>query len=159
MNKGFGLLEIVIASTILSTGIFGIFSVAVLSNRLNSQSLEKMRANFLAEEGLEVTRFLRDESWLDNLSNLIHGNTYYISFNEAGSLWTIGSEIVSNIDSLFERKIFVEKVYRDSNDNIVLSGGAEDLNSRKIIIEISWQENNATTTLQLSEYLSNIFNN
>ena len=159
MNKGFALVEIVIASAIVSISIFSLSTVSVLGSRLQRQSLEKIRANFLAEEGLEVMRFLRDKSWNANLANFFPGTNYYISFATTTSEWSIGSTAVSYIDFLFERKLTVENVFRDSNDNIVLSGGTNDPDSKKITSYVSWPEGNATTTISLSTYLSDIFDN
>ena len=161
MNKaGFGLLEIVIASAVVGTSIFALSAAAVLSNRLQSQSSDKIRANFLAEEGIEVMRFLRDKSWNTNLANLFQGTNYYVNFSTITSRWSVGQSVEPYIVSLFERKISVDRVYRDLDDNIVSSGGAEDVDSKKITVIVSWKERGgATSTVSLSTYLSDIFNN
>ena len=161
MNKaGFGLLEIVIASAVVGASIFSLSAAAVLSGRLQSQSADKIRANFLAEEGIEAMRFLRDKSWNTNLANLSQGTNYYVNFSTTTSEWSVGQSIEPYIVALFERKVSVEKVYRDLNDNIVISGGAEDVDSKKITVIVSWAERGgATSTVSLSTYLSDIFNN
>lgn len=159
MKRGFGILEIVIASAVVGVSIFSLSAAAVLSNRLQIQSIEKIRANFLAEEGVEAMRFLRDKSWDVNLANLSSGANYYLGFSTTTSIWSIGATPSTHIDSIFERKISVESVYRDLNDNIVSFGGAEDINSKKINVVVSWSERGATSTVQLSTYLSDIFNN
>lgn len=160
MNKlGFGLVEIVIASAIISVSIFSLSAMAVIGSRLQSQSLEKIRANFLAEEGIEAMRFLRDKSWNTNLAPLNPGTNYYLSFASSTSRWSVGSVAVPRIDSFFERTITVESVFRDSNDDIVLLGGTNDPDTKKITGIVSWQERNATSTAQLSTYLSDTFDN
>lgn len=159
MNKGFGLVEIIIASAIISVSIFSFSAVSVLGSRLQRQSLEKIRANFLAEEGLEAMRFLRDKSWSSNLFFLFPGTNYYLSFSATSSQWSLSSSPTPYIDFLFERKITVENVSRDSNDNIVFSGGTNDPDTKKITIAVSWQDNNATSTAMLNTYLSDIFDN
>src|SRR3989344_5306369 len=113
MNKGFGLVEIVIASAIISVSIFSLSAVSVIGSRLQSQSLEKIRANFLAEEGLEAMRFLRDKGWNTNLANLSSGTNYYLSFASSTSGWSIGSAATPYTDYLFDRNITVENVFRD----------------------------------------------
>lgn len=160
MSKtGFGLVEIVIASAIISVSVFSLSAVSVLGSRLQSASLEKVRANFLAEEGLEAMRFLRDKSWDINLSSLSQDTNYYVNFSTSTLQWSINSTFISYVDSLFDRKVTVENVSRDSNDNIVLSGGTNDPDSKKIIVTVSWQERGATSTVQLGTFLSDIFNN
>lgn len=160
MSKlGFGLVEIVVASAIISISIFSLSAVAVIGSRLQNQSLEKIRANFLAEEGIEVMRFLRDKSWDSNLALLNSGINYYLSFASSTSNWSIGSAIVPLTDSFFDRKITIDDVLRDSNDNIVISGGTNDPNSKKITVTVYWQERGATSTASLSTYLSDVFDN
>lgn len=160
MNKfGFGLVEIVIASAIISVSIFSLSAVSVIGKRLQSHSLEKIRANFLAEEGLEAMRFLRDKSWSTNLATLNFGTNYYLSFASSTSQWSINSTVVPYVDSVFDRRVTAEDVFRDSNDDIVLGGGTQDPDSKKITVTVSWQDRNATTTVNLSTYLSNVFDN
>lgn len=159
MKSGFGLLEIVIASAVVGVSIFALSSAAVLSSKLQSQSSDKIRANFLAEEAVEAMRFLRDKSWNTNLANLSPDINYYISFSTTTSQWSVGQTAQPHIDSIFERKISADRVYRDLNDNIVSSGGAEDPDSKKITATVSWAgKGGATSTVNLSAYLSDIFN-
>src|SRR3989338_2385750 len=101
MDKlGFGLVEIVVASAIISVSIFSLSAVSVIGNRLQSQSLEKIRANFLAEEGLEAMRFLRDKSWNTNLANLSVGTNYYINFSTTTSQWSVSQSVEPYVVSL-----------------------------------------------------------
>ena len=157
--KGFGLLEIVIASAIVSITLFSLSFVFVLSGRLEAQSIGKVRANFLAEEGLEAMRFLRDKGWGANLAPLAAGTNYYLSFATSTADWSVGTAYPGFIDGLFHRRITVEAVNRDGSDDIVTSGGALDPNTKKINIEVSWYGQGATTTATLSTYLSDVFNN
>lgn len=157
--KGFGLLEIVIAVSIISAVIFSLSFVFIVASRLESDSLNKIRANFIAEEGLEAMRFLRDQSWSGNLSALAPGTTYYLSFNAASSVWSINTSDPGPIDNLFSRKITAENVSRNGSDNIVSSGGAVDSDTKKINVSVDWLERGATKTLTISTYLSDIFDN
>jgi len=159
MKRGFGLLEIVIASAIVSITLFSLSFVFVLSARLEAQSISKVRANFLAEEGLEAMRFLRDKGWDANLGSLSAGINYYLSFATTTADWSIGMPYPGFIDGFFSRRVTVEAVNRDSSDDIVTSGGVLDPNTKKINIEVSWSSYGATTTATLSTYLSDVFNN
>lgn len=157
--KGFGLLEIVIAAAVMSASIFSLIFVFSVGGRLEIESGKRIRANFLAEEGLEVLRFLRDKSWSANLSDLSPASTYYLSFASTTSTWLIGTSSPGMIDELFERKITIENVNRNNSDDIALSGGNNDPDTKKFNVEISWLAKKATTTLVLSAYLTNLFNN
>ncbi len=158
-KKGFGLLEIIIASAIVSVTIFSLSYVFLIASKLNAVSSDTVRANFLAEEGVEALRFLRDKSWSANLSGLSVGTTYYLSFVSATSAWSLGSSGGAYIDNAFWRTITVANVGRDASFNILSSGGTNDPDTKKVNVQVAWLERGATTTITLSTYLTNIFNN
>src|SRR3989344_5302862 len=108
MKRGFGLLEIVIAASIVSMTIFSLSFVFLLGNRLEVQSISKIRANFLAEEGLEAVRFLRDTGWDATVGLLAVETNYYLSFATSTADWSIGSAYPGFIDGLFNRRVTVE---------------------------------------------------
>jgi prepilin-type N-terminal cleavage/methylation domain-containing protein len=78
-NKGFTLLELMIAITVLSVGIVGVFGL--IQNTLRSAEDLKSRliASYLAQEGIELVRNIRDNNWaqgndwMDNLSCSVSG--------------------------------------------------------------------------------------
>ncbi len=156
---GFGVIEILVAAAVIGTVIFSLFNVFVLADRLSEEAGDKIRANFLAEEALEVVRYLRDRSWEDNISNLNTGTSYYLAFSGATSRWSIGTSNPGLIDGLFTRTVTVENVSRDSNDDIVLAGGTDDPKTKKINVTVSWTERGAPQSLMLSIYLTDIYLN
>ena len=153
--KGFGLIEIVIAASIISTAVISLSYVLVLSNRLSARSSDEIRANFIAEEGIEVMRFLRDKGWNSNFALLSPSTIYYISFNTITSKWATTTSNPGLLDGLFDRTIKVSSVNRDGDDNITLVGGVLDEGSLKITSKVKWPY--GTTTVET--YLSNIFVN
>lgn len=158
-NRGFGLLEIVIAVSIISATIFSLSFVFLISNKLAAESSNKMRANFLAEEALDALKLLRDTSWNANLAGLNTGTNYYLSFSPTASSWNISASSGAFIDGLFERRITVENVNRNASDDIVSSGGSNDPDTRKFNAMISWSERSGTTTITVSTYLTDMFDN
>ncbi|MDP3934715.1 MAG: hypothetical protein Q8Q46_00605 [Candidatus Giovannonibacteria bacterium] len=159
--RGFGILEIVIAVSIISATIFSLSFVFIMASRLESESLNKIRANFIAEEGLEAMRFLRDQSWAANLGSLSAGTTYYLAFTTTTSTWSAGTN-GSEIDNLFLRKVTAENVSRDpSTQNIesIYNAANNDPDTKKINVSVEWQERSATKMVNISAYLSDIFDN
>ncbi len=65
MKKGFTLLEVIIAIFIIAVGIVGAFGS--LSQTLSSANIVSSRlvAAFLAQEGIEIVRNIRDGNWLE----------------------------------------------------------------------------------------------
>lgn len=156
---GFGIIEVLIASGIISVTIFSLYYVFTLGTSLSVNAGNKISANFLAEEGLEAARYLRDSSFAENISVLSAGTDYYVSFDKNNNLWQISGISPGPIDGMFYRKLKVENVSRDSNDDIVSSGGTNDPETKKINVEVSWQSKGATSTILLSTYLTDIFDN
>jgi len=153
-QKGFGLLEIIIGLAAISFSLFGILSVSQVSLQIINNDTQKLKADFLAEEGMEAVRILRDFSWNNNIKPLTPDNDYYLYFN--GNTWQSTTTPVY-IDG-FERKFVLSDVYRDGNDDIA-SGGNLDPDTKKITIFVSWQRRNSTTTDIISTYLTNLFKN
>ena len=153
-QKGFGLVEIIIGAAILATTLLAVsffFQRAVVISRSTG---ELVQASFLAEEGIEVLRFLRDEKWENLSSGITPGTNYYLSFS--GSSWATTTPNVF-VDGVFERKFSIENVNRDGNDDITTSGGTLDPNIKLITVSVSWFDRGATTTHTVSTYLTNIF--
>ena len=63
-NKGFTLLEIIIALFVVTIGMGGVFSVIQKSFEMMSLSASRLVAANLAQEGIEIMRNVRDTNWL-----------------------------------------------------------------------------------------------
>src|SRR3989344_1824221 len=159
-QSGFGLLEIVIAVSIIGAVVFALSSVFLMSNKLETRASNQIRANFLAEEGLEALRFLRDESWSGHLANLNTATTYYLSFNAADSAWSVSISDPGLIGGIFARSFVVGAVNRDGSDDVIdPPAGSPDANTKKFSVSVSWQERGVYSAITLSTYLSDIFAN
>jgi len=154
--RGFGVIEILIVSAVLSASIASLYSAFAIAHKASVFASDRTRANFLVEEGIEVMRFLRDKSWNANLASLNTNTGYYISFDQLLSRWSVSVSPTSLIDNKFKRIITLDAVMRNANDDIVFSGGTVDTNSYKVISIVTWG-NNGTTSAET--YLSDIFDN
>src|SRR3989338_11000440 len=88
-QKGFGLIEILIASAILSASLITLTASSQIAFRLMKDSLERTQAGFLAEESIEAVRILRDTSWSNNIEFLLTETMYYLTFSTTTSEWSI----------------------------------------------------------------------
>src|SRR3989344_5777988 len=153
-SKGLSIIELVLA-----TAIVGAFLTAIIFSftsflRLSFLNIKTVKAVFLAEEGIEILKYLRNASWEENLSFLVSNGVkgYYLNFT--GSGWEVSEDNVF-IDGLFERKFVLEDVYRDeSSGQIVESGGTLDAGTRKLTVYLSWLSGDATTTKYITTYLA-----
>lgn len=151
-NSGLALVEVLIATAIVLAFLLALFTVNNLYLKTAFSNTGSVKATFLAEESLEVMRFLRDLSW-DNISVLTPGANYHLTFES--NLWQT-TVVNVFIDNLFERVVTLSEVYRDASGDIVSNGGTLDPDTRLITATVSWKVGSATTTRSVSTYLSKI---
>src|SRR3989344_7333201 len=63
-NKGFTLIEATLATFILVVGVLGVFSAIQIITRFTSEVSLRLQATYLAQEGIESIRNIRDANWL-----------------------------------------------------------------------------------------------
>lgn len=137
---------------LLALGQIGQFTFRVVD-----ESNLKLRAAFLAEEGLEAVRILRDTSFTANIAPLNLAQDYYLTFT-AGA-WQLGATPAPLVDNIFDRRVVLSAVYRDSSDAITTTGGTLDPNTKKITVQVSWSHRGRQATNAISTYLTNLFSN
>lgn len=64
-EKGFTIIELVISIFILSFAVVGIFSAFSIMVILTSDTANQLTAAYLAQEGMEIVRNIRDTNWLN----------------------------------------------------------------------------------------------
>lgn len=155
-NHGFVLVEALVAAAILSLVLASGIGAFLLSVRASLENGAEMQSAFLADEGLEAVRVLRDSGWGGNIASHASGSVLYLAF-ETGAWHATSTNLY--VDNTFERRVTFSDVYRDGNQDIVTSGGTLDDNTKKVTVSVSWLASGGTTTRSLSMYLTNLFNN
>lgn len=128
-NKGFSLVEIILAiaifSIIIMTGVNGF--IPVLNQ--NRQSTEILKANRLAEEGLEAVRSIRNRNF-----SLITAGTKGVGISS--NLWDFNGS--SDITDKYTRQIIISPAYRDVGGSLVSSGGVGDSDTWIVKSQVNW---------------------
>jgi hypothetical protein len=127
--RGQTLIEVVIAVSVFLI-ISSATVVTILGSLVNSRlARDESAASFYAMQGLEASDSIRNREW----GNLTDGD-YGIS--SLSGVW----EFVGSSDSLgkFTRVVRVEPVMRGENGDIVVSGGSNDVNSKKVVSTVTW---------------------
>lgn len=151
---GFALAEILVASFIVAISLFGLLGASQHFLSLARETNRTVQANLLLKEGLEALRSMRDESYTTYIGGLTPGTTYYLYWN--GSAWR--STTTSQTVGEFNRSFVQASVSRDTNDDIVTSGGTNDTHTKKLTVTVSWTNSRqGTTSKTLSTYLTNYF--
>jgi len=160
-KSAFTLIETLIAVTLMTvviTAVTGLILTTILANERNQRTLQ---ATALAQEGLELMRYMRDSNWLQNYT-----------WNDGAALWSAdfvpkadgtartiyvqvgganGASIVSSGEItlgtlVFERAITLEAVMAD---------GTAVPDEEKATATVTWQERGQERSVELSTYLTN----
>lgn len=151
-QRGLSVVEVAIGVSIAAVTIAFMTHAIVRYASAGTENLDRTRAVFLAEEGLELARYLKDDSWT-NMSSLANGTAYYFVI----STTTIGTTTSSSvINGTYTRTITAWPVYRaTSGDDIVASTSgvakAIDANTKLITARVTW----GTASVSMSEYVAN----
>jgi len=149
------LVEVLIGSAIIASVLVLLAGSLVRFNLLAVDNLRRTQAAFLASEGLEAVRSLRDTSWTEAVATLNPGTEYYLVW--ASDHWAL--DITPTlIDNRFDRTVSVAAVSRDANYDIAATGTL-DPDLWLVTASVSWPTGRGTTTKQLSAYLTNLFDN
>src|SRR3989344_6412219 len=109
-NKGFMMVEIIVAISIITVSILAAMAVAQKSAYLSRQALHATEASFILEEGAEAVRIFRDNTW-SNISSLTPGTNYYPTFS--GGTWILSG--TPNTFGIFTRTASITAVNRDNS--------------------------------------------
>ncbi|NMB48110.1 hypothetical protein GYA13_01530, partial [Candidatus Kuenenbacteria bacterium] len=128
---GFSVAEAVIATAFFAIVATSLISAVVYFNRLSVASGARTRAVFLAEEGLEAVRNLRDNNF-SNLTDATHG------LAKTGDQWAF-SGASDTIDG-FTRQLNIASL---------------DSDTKKIISQVAWRERGVDYSVSLIGHLTN----
>ncbi len=123
------LVEIVIALALFMMLITAIVPLYLGVFKSNIRDMDQLKADLYTQEAFEAVRSIRDR----NFSNLVNG-TYVIS--RGSGLWNFSGS--SDVIGKYTRTINISDLSRNSNCDLVSSGGTVDIHSKNITVTISW---------------------
>ncbi len=158
-QKGFTIVESLIALVILSLALSPMLVVVTMSSRIATSVKNNLAAAMLAQEGMEVVRAIRDTNWLNGRSfNVgLNENTIgstrdgLVQYNTVSDLLAYDTNARLNLDAtsgiysyadatptIFSRKISITRV------------GAVEL---KIVSEVIWNEQSRSKIISVEGHL------
>lgn len=149
-KKGFGLVEIIIVTAIVTTALVGFLQTEVLSVKLLRNERENLEATLLAQETIEAVRSTRDESWTNKIATLINGTTYYPVI-QSGK-WVLTTTPPPPVNGKYTRLVVFGEVRRNAQDQISPTG-AVDAGTRRVTSRVTW--GSPTKQIELVTYLTN----
>lgn len=134
IEKGQMLVEL-----LLTMGLAAIIFPALLTGFIASREgkpnqKQRMQAITLLKETEQAVASIRDMGW----NRIATYSAIPLHPVVNGSAWgvSLGAETINGLT----RQFVVGSVYRDTNGNIVLSGGSDDASTKKITITVSWSQ-------------------
>lgn len=114
MNKSFTILEVIITIFIITIGVLAAYTVTQQIISYTYRSVSRLTATYLAMEGIEIVRNIRDTNWLEE-EDWVNGlsSTDWLSHPQLPK---------------YERKITIEETI-DSDGNDIL----------KVSVEVQWK--------------------
>ncbi len=149
------MVEILITSAIILLTVLTLLGTHALYLRSALANTDSLKATYLAQEGLEAARFLRDVSWENQIEGRALGTNYYAGL--VSGAWAL-STTVSSIEN-FSRTIVFNQVGRNASGDIVANGGTVDPNTKLVTATVSWSQNGSQKSVSLSTYLTNLYDN
>ena len=134
-KKGQSLIELLIAMSVFVLAVSVITFLILDAYLADRAGRERMKATFLAREGIEATRSIRDNNW-DSLTN----GSYGLAISENNWIFQGSGEDISNQLREGLRKIIVEEI---------------DSDRKKITSQVTWRfTETRTQNVSLITYLT-----
>jgi prepilin-type N-terminal cleavage/methylation domain-containing protein len=150
-QSGVSLIEVMMAMAIISSLVIAIGWSITTYVDARSALLNDVKNVYLAEEGYEIIRALRDDDW-NTIDALTVGDTHYLDVSTSTIAIGGGPEV---IDGEFYRSFVLTEVYRDSNDDVTASTTPGALVDTEIL-EVKVSVFGPTGTTSLSALVSNL---
>jgi prepilin-type N-terminal cleavage/methylation domain-containing protein len=152
-NKGFTLLEVIVAISILSLGVAGALTLIQRTVAFTSLTISRVVAAYLLQEGIEIVKNIRDGNWIEREAwdeGIKNGNweidykTKNLNQTYLGRYLNIDNDgfysYSAGTPTKFKRKITISK---PSPDII------------EVFVEVQWEERGRIHSLSGQENLYN----
>lgn len=117
-TKGVTVVEVMISLFIFSLVLVFVFQTFTLFFQAQERALLHTKALFLAEEGIEILKYIRDDDWAD-IDGRTVGTRYYLSVATSSVAITTTPEV---IEGRFTRSFILRAGYRSVTNDLVPSG-------------------------------------
>lgn len=155
-KQGISIIEIVISAALITIAIVGIIGAINVFLAISIKNTNQAQSALLIEETLEIIQHLRDETFSGNFSNMSLNSDYYLDWNGVDYSTTTTPVLVND---KFTRKFQVSSVSRNSDDDIVSSGGTVDPDTLLVDVFVSWPESSGTASTTSQFLIHNVYQN
>jgi len=153
-TKGFTLMEVIVAIFVITAGIVGVLSLVTQTISASIFSKDKLIAAYLAQEGIEIVRNIRDTNWLQGLgwNSGLGASVYEAGYNYQSLFGFSGNPL--KLETLTGYYGYGSGNATKFTRKITISGGPI-VDSLNVKVEVSWQEKGKTYKVEAQENLYN----
>ncbi|MCD6148094.1 prepilin-type N-terminal cleavage/methylation domain-containing protein [bacterium] len=155
-KRGFSLIELMVAIFFVSVALPGILLAISKTIAGTEDSTLRLRAIYLAQEGIEIVRNIRDTEWLKGAtSTALETAGNYEADYESVSLSPFSSRFLKiDNDGFYQYSTgattpFKRKITIDKTDDLDGDGEAD---RERVTVEVSWTKR-GTHSVKVQEYL------
>lgn len=141
-NRGFTIIELMATMIIVTIGVVGAYSVVQQILAITSSASQRLTAAYLAQEGIELVRNIRDTNWVEGSAwnqGLANGD-WEMDYNDSSLLAYNNRNLLVN-NNLYNYDSGVASIYKRK---INLNGNASSIT---VSVEMEWSYNGSTHTL------------
>jgi len=130
-QKGFSVVEVLLATTLFGFLVVAVIGAVIYGRASAANAGERMRATQIADEGIEVLRNLRDNSFVN-----LNAGTY--GLQQSSGQWSLAG--TSDVTGIFTRTVTIANT---------------DANRRAVTVTVTWPQGSSTAQLSVSSELTN----
>lgn len=140
-NKAFTLIEVVMSVALISILLTAVYGLIITTINANQRNIHTFQATMLANEGLEVVRYMRDSNWLQNYSwdKGLEAGTINLREIERSPFWE--TSVQEEVIDIYTREIELQEV-------------ADQSGVMEVIARVTWDERGVERDITLSTYIS-----
>ncbi len=153
-SAGFTLLEMIVATSILISGVLVVYasSAQLLAYTYNNQY--RLVASYLAQEGVEVVRNIRDKNWVNGEEDWRTGlgtGDWQTQYDSSALSAYSGSPLQLTLDGFYNYETGDETIF---TRKLTITHPSDD--SVKLVVEVSWPYDKGNP-VQAESFLYNWF--
>lgn len=156
--RGFTLLEVIMAMFLITVGVGGSFMLIQRMVAFSGEHVNKLTASYLAQEGIELVRNLRDSNFLKQYSGT--GGTWNdgltacesgceMDYNDTGLVSYSGQPLKTN------GSFYTYDMGEDTNFKRKITITQTDESTLKVNVEVFWEDRGFTRSVEGSGELYN----
>jgi len=152
-KNGFTVLELIISLFVLTVGVGGAMNLVQQTISASSSLDARLTASYLAQEGLEIVKNLRDRAWLEGAGEwgeYVQEGEWEADYQDTTLSVYQGRNLNIDTDGFYSYSPSDTETRFTRRISII----DEEQNVKKVTVEVVWQEKGEDYSFQVSEYIT-----